>query len=101
MTAKRRRIVRVEDLLVRRVRGGDGRVVGRIEEIRAERRANGDHEVTEYHLGTGALLERLGIVQRVLRRKPQVLIARWDQLDIHRADAPTLTCSVEDLRDHH
>jgi hypothetical protein len=99
MTARRRQIVRVEDLIGRRVRAAGGRVVGRIEEICAERRANGDHEVVEYHLGTGALLERLALVRRLLGRQPRTLIARWDQIDIHRPEAPVLTCHVEELRD--
>jgi hypothetical protein len=94
----RRRIVRVQDLLGRRVRTSDGRMVGRIEEMVAQRRTNGDHEVVEYHLGTGALLERLAIARRVLGRRPQMLIARWDQIDIRRPDAPVLTCGVEELQ---
>ena len=53
---RRGRFVYLDDVLGQRVRTADGRVVGRIEEVRAERRANGDHEVVEYHLGSGALL---------------------------------------------
>jgi hypothetical protein len=92
----RRSLVRVEDLLGRRVRERSGRVVGRIEEIRAQQRGD-RYEVTEYHLGTGAMLERLAIVRRVLGRTPPMLIARWDQIDIHRPDAPLLTCPAEEL----
>jgi len=97
-SARRRRLIRVEDLLGQRVRTRDGVVVGRIEEICVERRANGDHEVAEYHLGTGALLERLAIVRRLLGRRPTMLVAQWDQVDIWRADAPVLTCAKEDLQ---
>jgi hypothetical protein len=98
MTASGRRIVRLEDLIGRRVRTADGRVVGRIEEVCAERRADGNHEITEYHLGPGALLERLGIVRRSPgRRRLHMLVVGWDQLDIHRPEAPTLTCSPEEL----
>jgi len=96
MSAPRRRVVRVEDLIGQRVREQSGRMVGRIEEIRAE--ARGDrYEVTEYHLGTGALLERLAII-RHLFRPSDTIIARWDQIDIDDPDAPVLTCPVEQLK---
>jgi hypothetical protein len=97
MNARRRRFVRVEDLVGRRVRDARGRSVGRIEEIRAERRADGTHEVVEYHLGTAALLERLAIVRRLLGRTPQMLVVRWDQLDLRHPEAPVLTCAAGEL----
>jgi hypothetical protein len=101
VTASRRRIVRLEDVIGRRVRTAEGRVVGRLEEVRAARRANGEYEVTEYHLGPGALLERLAIVRRIFGRRARMIIARWDQIDIHRPDAPTLTCGLEELQHDH
>jgi hypothetical protein len=97
MTTRARRMVRVEEIVGRKVRLTTGEVVGRIEEIRAERRGD-EHEVVEYHLGSGALLERLAIVRRVLGRKARLLIARWDQIDLRRPDAPTLTCGVQELK---
>jgi len=27
-----------------------------------------------------------------------MLIARWDQLDIHQPESPTLTCSLDELK---
>lgn len=96
MSEPRRRLVRVEDLLGQRVRDRSGRIVGHIEEIRTEPRGD-RYEVTEYHLGTGAMLERLAII-RHLFRPSDLIIARWDQIDIERPDAPVLTCPVEDLR---
>lgn len=96
MSAPPRRLVRVEDLIGQRVRERSGRVVGRIEEIRAERRGD-RYEVTEYHLGTGAMLERLAIV-RHLFRPSDTIIARWDQIDIQHPDAPVLTCPVAELK---
>ena len=96
MSAPRRRLIRVEDLIGQRVRERSGRVIGRIEEIRAEPRGD-RYEVTEYHLGTGAMLERLAII-RHLFRPSDTIIARWDQIDIQRPDAPVLTCPVEELR---
>ena len=96
----RTRQVRVEDLLGRRVRSRAGEVVGRLEEVRAEREPGGDgeHEVTEYLLGPGAMLERLAVVTRLFGRHPRKLVARWDQLDISRPDRPVLTCPAEDLK---
>jgi hypothetical protein len=90
--------VRLEDLVGRKVRTEEGHVVGRIEEVRAERREDGEHEVTEFHLGTGALLERWAIVARALGRRPTVIVARWDQLDISRPASPALTCPPGELK---
>jgi sporulation protein YlmC with PRC-barrel domain len=93
VSAKRRTLVRVEDLLGKRVIAPDGRVAGRIEEIRADRRGD-DHEVTEILLGPGALMERLSF----RNKRGRTLVARWDQIDIRRPDRVTLTCPVSDLR---
>jgi len=93
----RRRLVRVEDLIGQRVRERSGRIVGRIEEIRAERRGD-RYEVTEYHLGSGAMLERLAIVGHLFGRQSDPIIARWDQIDVQHPDAPVLTCPVEELK---
>jgi len=90
------RFVHLEDLLGRRVLAEDGRPVGRIEEIRAERRGD-DYELTQYLLGPGALVERLSIVGRLLRRNPRMYVARWDQIDVTAPDRPRLTCPVEEL----
>jgi len=92
----RRRLVRVEDLIGQRVRERSGRVVGRIEEICAEPRGE-RYEVTEYHLGSGALLERLAIVRHLFGRRSDTIVARWDQIDVQRPDAPVVTCPVEEL----
>jgi hypothetical protein len=92
----RRRVVRVEDLIGRRVHDRSGGIVGRIEEIRVEHRG-GCYQVREYHLGTGALFERLAIVRRVFGRDAATLVARWDQLDIRQPDRPVLTCGREEL----
>jgi len=88
--------VHVEDLLGRAVTSADGRRVGRIEEVVAERRGH-EHEVAAYLLGPGALLERLGVLHRLLGRKPRTCRVRWDQLDISSPDRPRLTCSPEEL----
>ena len=95
MSARRRVFVRVEDLLGRRVVDPAGRIAGRIEEIRAEKRGN-DHEITEILLGAGALRERLSIGRR--GRKP--LVARWDQIDLRRPERVVLLCDVDELSRH-
>jgi len=83
--------VRVEDLLGREVHGQDGTRVGRIEEIRVERR-NGAYEVTEYLLGPGALAERLAQHLWFGRRR-RMRTVPWDRLDISRPDKPLLLFS--------
>jgi hypothetical protein len=95
MTRRRRRIY-LHDLLGRRVRAEGGQVVGRIEEVCAERRGD-EHEVTEYHIGTGALLERLAVTRWMFGRG-DTLVARWDQIDIDRPARPTLTCPPGELK---
>ncbi len=89
--------VRLEDLVGRKVRARNGRTVGRIEEVCAEARGD-EYEVTEYHLGPGALLERLALVERLLGRAPQTIIVRWDPPDISVPLHPYLTCTVDDLK---
>jgi hypothetical protein len=90
--------VRVEDLVGRKVRTKEGRVVGRIEEMRAERREDGECEVLEFHLGAGALLERWAIAPRAwFGWRAAVLVARWDQVDISRPETPVLTCAPGQL----
>jgi hypothetical protein len=91
-----RRIIHLEDLIGHLVTGKDGRPVGRIEEVRAERGTAG-YEVTEYLLGTGALVERLSLARRLLGRRPRTYVARWDQVDVTAPERPRLRCSVEEL----
>ena len=51
--------VHVERLLGRRVRDANGVVIGRIEELCVEI-VDGDPVVTEFHVGSAALFERIG-----------------------------------------
>jgi hypothetical protein len=89
------RLVRLEDLLGRKVLTQDDAVAGRIEEVRAEKRGT-SYEVTGYLLGSGALLERLDLTSRLFgRRKKRVV--RWDQLSIARGPTLRLTCPIEEL----
>jgi hypothetical protein len=90
------RTLRLEDLLGRRVHSVDGFPVGRIEELIA-RRQHRELEVVEYHLGSGALLERWSVTRRLTGRKSHQYIVKWDQIDIAHSHGPRLLCPVEDL----
>jgi sporulation protein YlmC with PRC-barrel domain len=85
----------VEDLLGVRVRATNGRVIGHIEEVRAEE-TKGAYAVTAFLLGTGALRERLAIARR-LAHNSKMTVVRWDQIDLSDPMKPVLTCSVSDL----
>lgn len=86
--------VRLEDLLGREVRTGDGRRVGRIEEFRAGK----DGEIAAFVIGAGGLLERLGIGAGMLvGRARGGRVAGWDQIDLANPKQPRLTCRLEDL----
>jgi hypothetical protein len=90
--------IRAEHLLNRRVRAKNGRVIGRIQELRVDHRDD-RYEVMEYVLGAGGMLERLAIINRRLwGLRVQALVARWDQIDLTDADRPRLTCQRADLR---
>lgn len=96
MTEKNER--RVERLLGRKVCALDGSMIGRIEEMRAER----EHDyyvVTEFHVGPTALVERLAVRHFgfALPGRVHGYRVRWDQLDLNDADNPRLTCAIEDL----
>jgi hypothetical protein len=91
--------VRLDRLLGRIVLTANNKRLGRLEEIRAERRGD-ECVVTEYLIGGVGLLERLGLSVRLILGMPSgpSFIARWDQLDLTNADKPRLTCPVTDLR---
>lgn len=96
--AERKTECRVELLIGRKVRADDGRIVGRIEELRAERE-QGYYVVTEFHLGPTALIEALAVRHLGLTLPGRVhgYRVRWDQLDLSDLEHPRLTCPVEDL----
>jgi hypothetical protein len=92
MTAGRE--VAFERMLGRLVVDEDGRRVGRLEEAHAEWR-DGEMVVTEWVLGAGGLLQRVGLsaligtlVGRRAWREPQVV--HWDDLDISDPERPRL-----------
>jgi sporulation protein YlmC with PRC-barrel domain len=93
------REVHIEHLVGRRVLAANGRIVGRLEELVAE--PQGEHYVvTEYHIGTAALRERLSARVAGLFSGPRLTgyRAKWNQVDLTNPEKPRLTCSVEDLR---
>lgn len=96
--ASNTRELRLERVLGRRVLARNGKAVGRIEEFRAERQADG-FLVTEYVLGVEGLLERLHVGLRLLLRMSKGgRVARWDQIDLRDPEHPRLTCSEDELR---
>ncbi len=76
--------VHIQDIVGRRVRDGNGKVLGRLHAIRAE--VQGDEcIVTEYHLGPAAVFERLGIKMSALFGVPfarEPVILAWNELDL-------------------
>jgi sporulation protein YlmC with PRC-barrel domain len=92
------RELRLDRLLGRPVLGVDGRRIGRLEEVRAEKRGNG-YVVTGYVIGAAGLLERLGLGARLLFGSGRTgYVAAWDEVDLRDPDHPRLTCPVEELR---
>jgi len=91
--------VRVDRLIGRKIRMGNNRRLGRLEECRAERRGNA-WVVTEWVIGSAGLLERLGFGIRMVLglRAGRSYVARWDQLDLSNPDRPRLTCGIEELK---
>ena len=89
---------RVELLLGQKVHAPDGRVVGRIEEMRAERE-NDYWVVTEFHLGPTAVIERLAVRHfgLTLPGRAHGYRVRWDQIDFTDARHARLTCAIEEL----
>jgi len=92
------RCLRLENLIGRKVRAGNARVVGRLEEVRVER-SRGHYAVTEYVLGPAGLWERLGLAASgIFGAADSGYVARWDQIDVSNPDRLQLTCDLADLR---
>jgi hypothetical protein len=98
------REINVERILSRRVYALNGRVVGRLEEIRVEARGK-DCVVTEYLVGVYAAFERLAawrIGRTILntlrvRREGGGFRVPWNQLDVSDPLRPRLRCAVSEL----
>ena len=89
--------LRLDRLLGRPVVAANGRVVGRIEEIRVD-----DTErwaVSELVIGEAGLFERLGIAgRRLIGAKTRGYVARWDQVDLSDPRQPRLRCPDDELQ---
>ena len=98
-----RRQIHVELLLGEKVLAANGRSIGRLEEIRTEVN-RGHYYVTEFLVGSYAVLERLAAWQigRALLRvagakRKEGYRIRWDQLDLSDPERPRLLCGVDEL----
>jgi sporulation protein YlmC with PRC-barrel domain len=80
------RTIRIEDLLDRHVIDERGTRIGRIHEIVA-RRERGRYVVTEYRLGSGALIDRFELTRWIFGGKPKPIVVPADQLDITSGSA--------------
>ena len=95
--------VKVELLLGCQVVANDGTPVGRIEEICAHER-EGELVVTEYLLGTYAVLERLSVspISRAMLNMLHLLSGYrvpWEKLELANATGPRLICSLSELKE--
>ena len=89
----------LELLVGRQTRDVDGKLAGRIMEVRGHR-DGGDFVITTFELGAAALLDRLGIYARHLfgfgRHQP--LLVPWQQMDLTDPDHPRLRVRREELQ---
>ena len=97
--------INIELLLGNRVLSSNGRSIGRLEEVQAELR-EGRCFVTEFHIGSYALLERFaamrigGAILRTFhaKKKRGGYRVAWDQLDLSDPAQPRLRCAISELR---
>jgi hypothetical protein len=88
----RGREIPLERLVGRRVADADGRALGRIQEVHAERR-DGELVVLEWVLGAGGLLERLGLLAMARAlfgwpKPPTPEVLAWSELDLSDPERP-------------
>jgi hypothetical protein len=99
------REIHVELLIGRKVRALNGRVIGRLEEVRTKQEARGCC-VEEFLTGSYGLLERVAAftIARAIfhvigaRRKEISYRIPWDKLDLSDPQRPRLLCEVSELR---
>lgn len=96
--------IRLELLIGRKVHDVNGEKVGRIEEIRGEKRAK-DCLVESYLVGASALIERLAawsLVRPVRAVLPNSVYSiyriPWDQMDLTDPHKPRLRVAKSELR---
>jgi sporulation protein YlmC with PRC-barrel domain len=99
----KRQEVHLELLLGKRVFALNGRPVGRLEEVRAELDNRNACFVTEFLIGSYAVLERLSLwrigraILRTLHVRKQGYRIAWEQLDLSDPQRPRLKCEVDEL----
>src|ERR671926_838111 len=97
--------IHAESLLGRRVHAQNGRVIGRLEDIRVKIESRGAF-VEEFVTGGYGVLERMAgvsIGRAILkafgaRRKKASYRIPWDKLDLSDPKRPTLLCQISELR---
>lgn len=96
--------IRLELLIGRKVHDVNGEKVGRIEEIRAEKRTN-DCLVEAYLVGASALIERLAawtLVRPIRGILPNSVYSMyripWEEMDLTDPHRPRLTVPKSSLR---
>jgi hypothetical protein len=81
-----------------RIRDVDGVVVGRLEEVRMERRGK-EWVATDFHMGEGAALERFSAsVFGIPGNAHRGWSATWEQMDWTDPLRPRLRCRRDELR---
>lgn len=94
--------VHVEQLLGKRVRDTDGRVVGRLEEFHVEREDDED-VVTEFLIGPAALWQRIGgfVIQlpyfRFIPLPRHEYCVPWKLMDLSDPEAPRVLARRDEL----
>lgn len=92
--------VHLELLLGRKVLDPDGKKAGRILAVRVGVEGE-DCVVREYHLGTAALLTRLGLSAGAIAGLPvhsEPLRVPWEVMDLSNPGKPRLKCSLAELK---
>ena len=92
--------VHFELLLGRKVLDSEGKKAGRILAARVEAEGE-DCVVREYHLGTAALLTRLGLSAGLIAGLPmrsEPIRVPWDRMDLSDPRHPRLTCPLRELK---
>lgn len=98
------REIALEQLVGRKVHDPDGEVVGRIEELRCERR-DADCLVEAYYVGTSGLIQRLNAwslvrpIRHVLKgsRFYHLYEIPWEKLDLSDPENPRSTVPKREL----
>jgi sporulation protein YlmC with PRC-barrel domain len=100
------REVHLELLIGRKVCDPHGNVVGRLEEVRIEKR-DGEHVVSEFHVGKYAMFERLmggPVGSSLLRllghgRAIKSLVIPWEIMDLRNPRILRITRPAAELRE--